>query len=209
MSLCTFLGPSIVQPYSTLNRNHTSDLGSLLSLLDDDINDKFFSFPSFSNFATLRRNQARHHDTESTLTVSPNMDVIETDTKYIIKLDVPGISKENILIHIKGDNMLVIEGQRSDECVEGDPDSTQDDQTNQNKDKDNSTSTTTTSSSKSPSYKRHYYQRSFGKFKRQLQLPGDLNVDEAEAAVKDGVLSLTFTKLQPQFKEGVKKIKIN
>lgn len=56
---------------------------------------------------------------------------------------------------------------------------------------------------------RHFYrvERCYGSFERTLALPGDVIVDEIEANMKDGVLSLTLPR-QEQDTSDVKKIDI-
>ena len=54
-------------------------------------------------------------DEEPTSTVwSPRMDLMETNDHYRMRVDLPGISKENVSITVE-DNRLTIRGERKDE----------------------------------------------------------------------------------------------
>jgi HSP20 family protein len=48
---------------------------------------------------------------------APLMDVTETDREYVVKMDVPGIPKENLSINLE-DHQLVVRGERSEEKKE-------------------------------------------------------------------------------------------
>lgn len=144
-----------------------------------------FNLPNSSFFHGVSRNN-------NTPSLPTNLDFVETESNYIIKVDIPGIPKENINIQTKGD-VLIIEGERANEYItaaaaEGSPEKA------------------STQKQEQPQYKKHYSQRSFGKFKREVELPEDLNVDQVEANVANGVLTLTFSK--KAVNDGVKTIKI-
>jgi len=78
---------------------------SPLRSLQDEVNRLFESvFPSPVG-----------EDEEPTSTVwSPRMDLMETDDHYRMRVDLPGISKENVSITVE-DNRLTIRGERKDE----------------------------------------------------------------------------------------------
>jgi len=48
---------------------------------------------------------------------SPTMDLTETETEYVVKMDVPGISKQDITVNLQ-DHMLVVSGERKEEKKE-------------------------------------------------------------------------------------------
>ncbi|KAJ3087764.1 hypothetical protein HK102_010343 [Quaeritorhiza haematococci] len=50
---------------------------------------------------------------------APRMDVKETENQYIIKADLPGLTKDQVHIHVQ-DDVLVIEGERKQEKEERD-----------------------------------------------------------------------------------------
>ena len=52
-------------------------------------------------------------DIDVTRPVAPACDIEETDTHFVLCLDMPGIPKEDIAIHMSG-NQLTVEGERSE-----------------------------------------------------------------------------------------------
>jgi len=93
-------------------------------------------------------------------------DVTETDDAYQLKVDVPGVAKEDIKCKVTEDRVLVITTERKIELDEED--------------------------SKTGLVRK---ERRYGKFSRSLQLPQHVNVDGITAEVKDGVMTLTVPKI--------------
>ena len=92
---------------------------------------------------------------------SPQIDVQRRDDALVLKADLPGVSKEDLKIDID-DNTLVISGQRQEEHEEG---------------------------GKDQGYQ--LYERSYGTFYRAIPLPQDVNADDIQAEMRDGVLKVT------------------
>jgi HSP20 family protein len=92
---------------------------------------------------------------------SPQIDVQRRDDALVLKADLPGVSKEDLKIDID-DNALVISGQRQEEHEEG---------------------------GKEQGYQ--LYERSYGSFYRAIPLPQDVNPDDIQAEMRDGVLKVT------------------
>ena len=92
---------------------------------------------------------------------SPRIDVQRRDDALVLKADLPGVSKEDLKIDID-DNTLVISGQRQEEHEEG---------------------------GKDEGYQ--LYERSYGSFYREVPLPQDVNPDDIQAEMRDGVLKVT------------------
>jgi len=92
---------------------------------------------------------------------SPQIDVQRRDDALVVKADLPGVRKEDLKIDID-DNALVISGQRQEEHEEGGQD-------------------------------RGYqlYERSYGTFYRAIPLPQDVNADDIQAEMREGVLKVT------------------
>lgn len=51
----------------------------------------------------------------------PAMDIVETEENYVVKTDLPGVTKENLKVQIK-DKLLTIEAQRVSEKTDDDSD---------------------------------------------------------------------------------------
>lgn len=64
-------------------------------------------FPSFADL------QAE----ESPALWSPRLDMSETDKEFLVKLDLPGIPKEDIAVHVE-DHQLTVSGERKEESRE-------------------------------------------------------------------------------------------
>lgn len=55
-------------------------------------------------------------ETQNVMDYTPPCDVEETDTHYVVSLDVPGMAKENLNVEVSGD-CLVISGSRKEEHI--------------------------------------------------------------------------------------------
>lgn len=92
---------------------------------------------------------------------SPQIDVQRREDALVVKADLPGVRKEDLKIDID-DNALVISGQRQEEHEEGGQDQ---------------------------GYQ--VYERSYGSFYRAIPLPQDVNADDIQAEMREGVLKVT------------------
>ncbi len=99
----------------------------------------------------------------------PNTDIFEDDKNIYLNLELPGISKENVQVKIKDDNVLYIKGEKRKE------EKTDDSKSN---------------------YIR--MERSYGEFTRYFSLPENVNIDKIDAKFVDGVLHLTIEKKEPE-----------
>lgn len=93
-----------------------------------------------------------------------SMDVAETDQAFEVKVDLPGLSPDDVDIQIDN-NTLTIRGQRSDESEEKDEEK-----------------------------QFHRIERYRGSFARSVVLPNSINEDETAAEFKDGVLEIVIPK---------------
>lgn len=76
-----------------------------LSRLFDDTFDRFFGAPAATESPSLR---------------SPALDVAETEGAYCVKLDMPGVAKEDVKVSVEGRQVTVqAHVQRSEEKKEG------------------------------------------------------------------------------------------
>lgn len=97
----------------------------------------------------------------------PEIDINESGTHYVVKLDLPGMEKDQINVEVK-DHFLVVSGNRKIEKEETDEDG-----------------------------KFYRAERSFGSFSRAVPLPADANQDDIQAEYKNGVLAVKIAKLAP------------
>ena len=100
----------------------------------------------------------------------PRMDVTETERELRIELDVPGVPREDLELSLDGD-MLTIRGQRQPVKHED---------------------------GKQPTV--HLVERAHGRFERTLQLPFSAEMDQCNASLQNGVLTITLAKADTQRK---------
>lgn len=102
---------------------------------------------------------------------SPLLDMTETDSDYLIKVDLPGLQASDLNVQVS-DNILTISGERKYEKKED----LNDDKTGK----------------ETP----HYIERYHGTFSRSVVLPAPVKQDKIDAQYKDGVLSVTLPKAE-------------
>lgn len=109
----------------------------------------------------------------------PAMNVREDEQNYTLELAVPGISRENLNIHLEPENVLCISGEhthhgekeeKADEC---------------NCKKDGR-----------PNWLRREF--CYRHFEQKLTMPDDVDAEAIGAALKDGILTLTLPKKKAQ-----------
>lgn len=101
----------------------------------------------------------------------PPMDVIETKNKYIITVEIPGLSKDNIRLTLEG-NILKIEGFRPRNPIEGEE-----------------------SSNVSFVHSEIHY----GHFQRRIEFPhGIIDRDEVKSRYTNGFLIIEIPKKKPK-----------
>ncbi|MDR8393253.1 Hsp20/alpha crystallin family protein [Aliifodinibius sp. S!AR15-10] len=90
---------------SLVKRPETSPIDELRREMDH-------LFDEMVPFSWLREREGNNFDVWA-----PNTDMVETDDEYVIKVDLPGIPKEDVNINFK-DNRLTISGERKKESKE-------------------------------------------------------------------------------------------
>jgi HSP20 family protein len=101
-----------------------------------------------------------------------DLDVSENEDNLLIEASLPGINPDDVEISVHN-NILTIKGETKFERENGDGKNGQDE--------DN---------------KYHLRERRYGSFYRTVQLPLEVNADQAEANFKNGVLHLTLPKVE-------------
>lgn len=115
------------------------------------------------------------------LTHSPDLAVAETDKEYIINLDLPGMSKDQIDVQIQN-SILTVSGERK--RVE-----------RKEEKKDGSAYS--------------YEGRSFGTFSHSMELPENVDENKVSAEYEQGVLTISIEKKAPGPAPAPKRIKVN
>ncbi|MCX7978104.1 MAG: Hsp20/alpha crystallin family protein [Bdellovibrionaceae bacterium] len=96
--------------------------------------------------------------------MSPSVDLTENKNAYMMKFDLPGVSKDQIKIDLH-DNVLTVSGERREEKETDDKDT-----------------------------RCHLREVSYGSFSRSFRFPEAVDAEKAEAKFEDGVLRLTIPK---------------
>lgn len=101
---------------------------------------------------------------ERRLTLTPRMDIAETEKGYELTADLPGMQDKEVDISVSND-VLTITGERSYE-------------------------------QESDGRSVHLSERGFGTFKRSFSLPDDVDQDQIQARLKNGVLAIFLPKTE-------------
>jgi HSP20 family protein len=93
---------------------------------------------------------------------APVVDILETDNEFVLKVELPGVEKDDVQVVIDN-RILTVKGEKKNDDQEK---------------------------------KIHRTECRYGSFVRHFTLPQDVDVDKVEATCKNGVLSLTLTKME-------------
>lgn len=98
---------------------------------------------------------------------NPRMDISEEDDQYVVDLEVPGVKKEDLNITVEGD-LLTLSGQKNI----------------QREVRNDQTGTL-------------HKERFFGTFSRSVRLSEQVNEENIEATINNGILTVRIPKIQP------------
>lgn len=101
------------------------------------------------------------------LPLSPSCEVSESKASYLVKIDLPGVGKDQIKIDLH-DGVLTIAGERRDERA----------------------------SKPDEEGRRHFSEVSYGSFSRAFSFPAQVDPERVEARFDAGVLSVTVPKTE-------------
>ena len=93
---------------------------------------------------------------------APVVDILETNNEFVLKVELPGVEKDDVQVAIDN-HILTVKGEKKNDDQEK---------------------------------KIHRTECRYGSFVRHFTLPQDVDVDKVEATCKNGVLSLTLTKME-------------
>lgn len=109
---------------------------------------------------------------------APAINVIESEKEYKVEVAAPGMTKDDFNIHLSEDNELVISMEKKNESKE--------------EDKENK------------KYLRREF--SYSKFEQRLVIPDDVEKENINANVSDGVLTIDLPKRTPEEKAKVNRV---
>jgi HSP20 family molecular chaperone IbpA len=127
------------------------------------------------------------------------MDVVESETECTVKMELPGISKENVHVHFDDEtNILTVEAERKEEFTSGTDETTSPETTPEaSTTTDTTTDTTTateTATGVAPKPFHHYKERYYGHIKRSMVLPRNVDGENVNASLENGILKMVFAK---------------
>lgn len=99
-----------------------------------------------------------------TATWSPRVDIVEDESEYLIKADLPAVDKNDVKVTVE-DGVLTVSGERKSEKTEENDGKTY-----------------------------HRVERVFGSFTRQFNLPEEVDAAKVKATYNDGVLEVHLPK---------------
>lgn len=141
-------------------RNNTSPLRELTSF-GKAFDRMFEEWPALRNDITKYNNKYEFN---------PTCEVHENKSAFVLKMDLPGVTKEDIKIDLH-DNRLTISGERRVEKKEDDSNKEQ---------------------------KTYFSEVFYGAFSRSMTFPVAVNAEKTEAHYENGVLTMTIPKTVTQ-----------
>ena len=139
-----------------VSRRAVPSLHSFDRLLDDAF-DRFFAHPSSNDSTPARR---------------PAIDVTESESQYVVTLDVPGVSREDVKVSIDGRKVAIVAEARKAEPAAEDGTATSDERV-------------------------IVRERAAASFARSFTLAKEIDQSASQAKLDNGVLTLTLTKRAP------------
>lgn len=94
--------------------------------------------------------------------LNPQVQVQETDEAFLLNVDLPGVKKEDVRIHVSGRTLMISGERKSQKEIE--------------------------------QGRAYRMEKSYGKFSRQFALPENVNPEQIEANLEDGVLMIALPK---------------
>jgi len=115
-----------------------------------------------------------------------NADLIDCGDRFEIHCDLPGVSKEDLDVSIDNVNYtMTIRGERKHVYQEG-PEEGQ-----------------------SSGRRQNVFERTYGTVSRTLKIPKNCDLSNAQCALANGVLQVTFPKTADKGDDAVKKLRVN
>jgi HSP20 family protein len=128
--------------------------------LFDDAFDRFFTAPAAGDASPVRR---------------PSLDVSESDTQYVVTLDVPGVSREDVQVSVEGRRVSIV--------AEAKVDSVKTEAAKED-----------AAEAPAPAERVILRERSAVSYARSFTLPAEIDQGGSQARLENGVLTLTLAK---------------
>jgi HSP20 family protein len=106
-------------------------------------------------------------------------DLIESEKDYKVHVDLPGVNPEDLEVTISDNNKYL--------CLKAERNSTHEEKTD----------------------KVHSMERQFGRVQRKIRIPNNVDMENVETNMKNGVLTITMPKKAKPAEPEVRKLQIN
>jgi len=176
----------------------------------DDFEDEFFNHPLIPTFPMMHpvhfyQNHKNNHRQNSNITAlekrfvdfSPSINLSEDENNYYIHADLPGMNKDQVKMEITDDRTFTISGERKS-LIDSDKNNEKENENEKEKDNNNENKEGQEENKKVNKEKKfHKIECSYGKFERSFSIPEDADLDNIQAKMENGVLEVTFKKMEP------------
>jgi len=224
-------------PLST-RRNNSLIRGSFFDDIENDLENEFFNhplitFPSLYPYPYLSYNPVKNLENQISKTFnsdvfkavdfSPKINLSEDENNYYIHADLPGMNKDQVKMELSDDDrVLTISGERETIIDDSDKNSKKDSNKESNKDSTKDKNATKDANENKETIKEEQketnkeennkkYSRiecSYGKFSRSFSIPENVDINNIQAKMENGVLEVTLKKMEPQKNEHKHSIQI-
>ncbi len=133
----------------------------------------------FNNF--IKDRLMPSHSLNKLFAWRPAIEVKQNDKEYTVKVQLPGVKKDNIIVELDNDNLMTITAEAHEEHEE-------DEQRKHNE-------------------RYHTSEFRYGKYQRSISFDNPVKIEEADADYKNGVLTICVPKKNQQPSES-KRLKI-
>ena len=204
----------------------------------NDIENEFFNhplitFPSLYPYSYLSYNPVKNLENQISKTFnsdvfkavdfSPKINLSEDKNNYYIHADLPGMNKDQVKMELSDDDrVLTISGERETIIDDSDKNSKKDSNKESNKDSTKDKNATKDANENKETIKEEQketnkeennkkYSRiecSYGKFSRSFSIPENVDINNIQAKMENGVLEVTLKKMEPQKNEHKHSIQI-
>ena len=158
---------------------------SLHQELDNFLRDTFFPHAFAHPLNVIKNTMLR-----------PVIEVVQNKDNYKVKVQLPGVKKEDIDIELDNDFMTICAETKEEKCEEGNNEQKEEEK-QENQDK-----------LEKPEKRYHASEFRYGKYQRTISFDQPIKIDETKAEYKDGILTIIVPKQEIETKEP-KKIEIN
>ncbi|KAG4104587.1 HSP20-like chaperone [Neocallimastix lanati (nom. inval.)] len=169
--------------------------------------------PSMKIYSCSLRKQINNSDISSELKYNPRMNFNEDGENFYIHADLPGMTRDQIKIEFnEEDHSLIISGERKSPYETNQNEilseqTSNNENTNENNNNKNSQNKENKENKENKDIKFLLKEINYGKFSKSFILPKDINLDNIQAKIENGLLKIIIPKFKSP-KNGTRTIEI-